>query len=264
MIDTLRHGWSRGGIEIKQFFRERESVVFTFAFPIVMLMIFGAVFKDEIFPGVSFRQYFTAGMIATGVVLTSFQSLAISLSMERDDGTLKRLRGTPLPPASFFLGKIFLVLFTSLVQTATLLLLGRLTMGLKLPATPELWLRFAWVFLLGVTAGTVLGIAFSSVPRSARSAPAVVSPIVIVLQFISGVYFVYNQLPSWMQNIASVFPLKWLAQGMRSVFLPNNFANYEVGHSWALSTTAAVLAGWALIGLGFCVKTFRWQRHDAG
>jgi ABC-2 type transport system permease protein len=203
-------------------------------------------------------------MIASGIVLSSFQSLAIGIAVERDDGSLKRLRGTPMPPAAYFLGKIGQVLVTSLIQNVILLLLSALLFDLTLPGTVQLWLRFAWIFLLGTAAGTVVGIAYSSVPRSARSAAAVVSPVVIVLQFISGVFFVFTQLPGWMQAIGSVFPLKWLTQGMRSVFLPAGFEPQEVSGSWQLPQTALVLAGWTIIGLLLCRWTFRWQRSDGG
>jgi ABC-2 type transport system permease protein len=255
---------ARTTIEFKQFFRERDAVVFTFAFPVIMLFIFGSVFTDEIAPGVSFTQYFAAGMIATGIVLSSFQSLAIGIAVERDDGTLKRLRGTPMPPVAYFLGKVGLVFTTSLIQLAVLLTIGGLFFGLTLPDSPALWLRFAWIFLLGIAAGTALGIAFSSVPRSARSAAAVVSPVVIVLQFVSGVYFVYTELPPWMQGVGAAFPLKWLAQGMRSVFLPDWFASEEASGSWQLVPIALVLAAWIVVGLALCLKTFRWLRRDAG
>jgi ABC-2 type transport system permease protein len=261
---TLRVGLSRTGVEVRQFFRERDSVVFTFLFPVIMLFIFGSVFSEEIAPGVSFTQYFAAGMVASGIVLSSFQALAIGIAIERDDGTLKRLRGTPMPPAAYFLGKIGQVLMTSLAQTAILLAVGALIFGLDLPATAELWLRFAWIFVLGAAAGTVAGIAFSSLPRSAKSAAAVVTPVVIVMQFISGVFFVYSELPGWMQDVAAVFPLKWLAQGMRSVFLPGSFEAQEVGGSWDLGTGAVVLLAWTVVGLALCVRTFRWQRRDAG
>lgn len=257
-------GVARTGIELKQFFRERDSMVFTFLFPVIMLFIFGSVFDAEIAPGVSFTQYFTAGMIASGIVLTSFQSLAISITLEREDGTLKRLRGTPMPPAAYFLGKIGLVLVTSLLQMALLLTVGALLFDLDLPSSGDAWLRFAWIFVLGTASGTVLGIAFSSVPRSARSAGAVVSPVVIVLQFLSGVFFVYSELPEWMRRVAELFPLKWLAQGMRSVFLPGSFEAEEVGGSWEVPWIALALGLWTVVGLVLCVRTFRWQRRDAG
>jgi ABC-2 type transport system permease protein len=262
--EILRLGLARTGIELRMFFRERDSMVFTFAFPVILLFIFGSVFSRDIAPGVSFTQYFAAGMIASGIVLSSFQSLAIAIAIERDDGTLKRLRGVPMPSTVYFLGKIGLVLVSSLVQLAVLLVVSALFFGLRLPSSAELWLRFAWIYVLGTTAGTVLGIAYSSIARSARSAAGVVSPVVIVLQFISGIFFVYSQLPPWMQHVGAVFPLKWIAQGMRSVFLPDAFAAQEVGRSWQLPQTALVLAAWAVVGLVVSTRSFRWTRRDAG
>ena len=266
---VLRLGAARTGYEVRTFFRERDAVVFIFAYPIIMLAIFATVFGQDGAtvgppPGIPFAQYFLPGMVATGIMLSSFQQLAISIAVERDDGGLKRLHGTPLPPASFFLGKIGGVLATSVVQTALLLAAAALFFDVPLPSTATAWGTFAWVFVLGIAAGTLCSVAFSSVPGSGKSASAVVTPIVLVLQFISGVFFVYNDLPSWMQHVASVFPLKWMAQGMRSVFLPPSAQSWEVSGSWQHGATAAILLGWAVAALVVGVRTFRWQRRDDG
>ena len=98
------------------------------------------------------------------------------------------------------------------------------------------------------------------VPKSGRGASAVVSPIVIILQFFSGVFFVFTQLPTWMQNVAALFPLKWLTQGMRSVFLPDSFATQEVAQSWEHGKTALILTAWLIAGFFIAIKTFRWER----
>jgi ABC-2 type transport system permease protein len=180
--------------------------------------------------------------------------------MERDDGTLKRLRGTPAPTASYFIGKIILVFVSMIVQVALLLAFGVALYGINLPSTPERWLTFIWVMLLGIASSTILGIAFSVVPKSGRGASAVVSPIVIILQFFSGVFFVFTQLPTWMQNFAALFPLKWLTQGMRSVFLPDSFATQEVAQSWEHGKTAIILTAWLVAGFFIALKTFRWER----
>ncbi len=259
-MNTFKIGVSRGNLEIRQFLRQRESVVFTLLFPVLLLLIFGSVFKDTIAPGVTFSQYFVAGMIASGLINTGFQQLAIMIPLERDDGTLKRLRGTPMPPTSYFIGKILSVLACMIVQIVLLLIVGALMFGVDLPTDLGRWVTFTWVTLLGITGSTLLGIAFSSVPRSGRGASAMVTPIVLVLQFISGVFFIFNQLPSWMQNVASIFPLKWLTQGMRSVFLPESFAAQEVAKSWEHGRVALMLSIWIVIGLVLALKTFRWER----
>jgi len=100
------------------------------------------------------------------------------------------------------------------------------------------------------------------VPSSGRAASAVVTPVVIILQFISGIFFQYENLPTWMQQIASIFPLKWMAQGMRSVFLPASAETIEIGGSWQHGATAAVLMVWLVLGLVIGVRGFKWTRRD--
>ena len=258
---ALQLGIRRGSLEIKQFMRQRESVVFTLLFPVILLAIFGSVFKDTIAPGVTFSQYFVAGMIASGLVNTGFQALAIMIPVERDFGTLKRLRGTPMPASSYFIGKTILVLISTVIQIILLLGFGLLFFGLELPSDATKWFTFAWLVVLGSACSTALGIAFSIVPKSGRGASAVVSPIVIILQFFSGVFFVFTQLPTWMQNFAALFPLKWLTQGVRSVFLPDSFAAQEVAKSWEHGRTALVLTAWLVAGFAIAIKTFRWERR---
>ncbi|GIG38949.1 ABC transporter permease [Cellulomonas phragmiteti] len=263
-----RLAWSRTTYEVVGFFRERDAVVFVFAYPILMLAIFAAAFgsDSEVLPGsgVYFPQYFLPGMVATGVMLSSFQNLAISIAAERDDGTLKRLRSTPLPPTAYFLGKTGQVLLTAGVQTALLLVVAAVVFDVPLPTDAGRWWTFAWVFALGTAAGAVCGVAYSSVPRSGRSASPVVIPVVLVLQFVSGVFFRFDELPTWMQQLASVFPLKWVAQGMRSVFLPDEARALEPAGTWQHGATAAVLAAWFVAALVVGVRTFRWRRRDDG
>jgi len=259
--EILRIGLLRSALEFKQFLRQRESVVFTLFFPVILLFIFGTVFKDTIAPGVTFSQYFVAGMIASGLVNTGFQQLAITIPMERDFGTLKRLRGTPMSVSSYFIGKALLVTILMIIQTVLLLFFGTLMFGLNMPTSLTLWWNFTWLVVLGSACSTVLGIAFSVVPKSGRGASAVVSPIVIILQFFSGVFFVFTSLPSWMQQFAALFPLKWLTQGMRSVFLPADFATQEVAGNWEIGKTALVLMVWLVAGLVISIKTFKWSRE---
>ena len=257
---ALQLGLRRGSLEIKQFMRQRESVVFTLLFPVILLAIFGSVFKDTIAPGVTFSQYFVAGMIASGLVNTGFQALAIMIPVERDFGTLKRLRGTPMPASSYFIGKTILVLVSTVIQILLLLGFGLLFFGLNLPSDPAKWFTFAWLVVLGSACSTALGIAFSIVPKSGRGASAVVSPVVIVLQFFSGVFFIFTDLPKWMQQIAAIFPLKWLTQGMRSVFLPDSFATREIAGNWETGRTFAIIGVWLIVGTILAIRTFKWDR----
>jgi len=258
--NAITLGIRRGGLEIRQFARQRESVVFTLLFPVILLIIFGSVFKDTIAPGVTFSQYFVAGMIASGLVNTGFQALAITIPLERDFGALKRLRGTPMPASSYFIGKVILVSVSMVIQIFMLLGFGLIFFGVEMPTDINKWITFTWLLLLGSACSTSLGIAFSIVPKSGRGASAVVSPIVIILQFFSGVFLIFTQLPPWMQQIAAIFPLKWLTQGMRSVFLPDSFAAEEVAKSWENGRTFTILMVWLVIGIFFSVRKFRWDR----
>jgi ABC-2 type transport system permease protein len=261
---VLPVGLARARLELLTFFREKDSLIWTLLYPVILLAIFGSVWDAEIAPGVSFAQYFLAGMVATGLMLVSFQQVALTIAMERDDGTLKRLEGTPMPRASYFLGKVGMVLVTGASQIVLLLAVGVAFFDVTLPTAPSDWATFGWVALLGITSGTLLGVAYSSVPRSGRSASAVVTPPLLILQFISGVFFVFNELPGWMQSLASLFPLKWMAQGMRSFFLPDSYATMEPAGSWQLGLVAAVLVAWTIGGLVLALTTFRWRRRDDG
>lgn len=256
---TLKLGILRGNIELRQFMRQRESVVFTIAFPLILLAIFGSVFSQNIAPGVTFSQYFVAGMIASGLVNSGFQNLAIMIPIERELGSLKRLRGTPMAATSYFIGKSILVFITMLIQVLLLLIAGVAFFGVDLPSDPYKWFTFTWLIILGSAAATTLGIAFSAVPKSGRGASAIVSPIVIVLQFISGVFFIFTQLPSWMQQVGAIFPLKWMTQAMRSVFLPDSFASQEVAGQWELGKSFIIILIWLIVGLIFSLRTFRWS-----
>ena len=266
---TISLGLSRIRYEVKAYFRQGDSVFFTFLFPLVFLTIFSVAFsqgnfgKDASGHAVTSAAYYLPGMLAAGLLLSGLQNMAIDIAGEKSDGTLKRLGGSPLPVFSYFIGKIGQVLVTGVLQAALLLLVAATAFGVKLPTDPARWLVFAWVFVLGVATCAILGIALSALPRTGKSATAVIIPITLILQFVSGVYLPFSALPSWLQNFASVFPLKWLAQGMRSVFLPDTFKAVEQGHSWNLSGVLIATLIWLVVGLILCRLTFHWIRKDS-
>lgn len=261
-MTALRFGLSRGGLEVRQFFRGRDSMVFSFLFPVMMLVVFAALFRGEVAPGVSFTRYFAAGMIATGLLGVGFQTLAIQIPIERDRDVLKRLMITPLPRSAYFIGKIVMVYTVGVGQILVLLITAVTLFDVPLPAGPAQWWTLIWVSGLGTAACTLCGVAFSSIPRDGRRAPALVTPVSLVLQFSSGVFLVYSEIPPWIQGFAAAFPLKWMAQGMRSAFLPESFESFEVGGSWALGRVLLVLTGWIVLGMLLCVLTFRWTARD--
>lgn len=266
----ISNGIASIGFELRGYFRAPDSVFFGFLFPILMLGIFGTAFasvgdvgaRPDGTGGISMAAYYLPGMVAAGVLLTGVQNLAMDIAHEKGTGWLRRLGGTPLSPVSYFIGKAGVVVIAGVFQLALLLAFAALVFRIALPTDPELWLRFAWIFLLGIATMSLLGVALSALPRSAKSATAVILPILLILQFISGVYLQFSMLPEWLQNVAAIFPLKWVAQGMRSVFLPEHFAALEPSGGWDLGLIALNLGIWFVIGLVLSVLTFRWVRRS--
>jgi ABC-2 type transport system permease protein len=249
---------ARTRFELRIFFRDRRSVFFTVVLPIMLLVIFGSIFgKAKLGHGVRFSQYFVAGMLASAILYSSFQQLAIMIPEERANGTLKRLKGSPLPPAAYFGGKFLATVVVYIIQATGLFVIGASAYHVQLPHGVG-WLHFVWISLLGLLASALLGIAFSSLARDGRAASALASPVLLFLQFSSGVYMVFTTLPSWMQHVGALFPLKWLAQSMRGVFLPEIFAAAEPGHSFAFGETALVLSIWVVVGGILCWRRFAW------
>ncbi len=258
---AARIGLARVGLELKLFFRERQQVVFSFAYPVIMLVIFAAVLGGDERPGdVPFTHYFLAGIAATGIMLSSFQAVGTAIAAEREAGQLERLQLLGTPPVAYFAGKAGQVLVTTAAQLALLLPLAHYAYDVPMPADLGHWLTFGWVAVLGALAGTVLGVAVSALRGTAASVTTGISAFAIVLQFFSGVFFGFLELPGWMQQLAAVFPLKWLTQGMRSAFLPEEAGAFEIAGGWEHGRTALVLAAWVIIGAVVCMRTFRWRR----
>jgi ABC-2 type transport system permease protein len=260
-----RTGGVRGRLEIVTFFREKEAVAFVFTLPAVLLVLLGTIFGHQAaVEGVTVGQLFTAGMAAGGIASTSFQYLGIAIATERDLGMLKRLRGTPMPVAGYFLSKVIQVLLCTIAELVLLIAVGMTFYHLQLPDSLGRWWTLTWVFVLGVVACSLLGIAASGLPRSYRSATAVITFPFIILQFISGVYVPFSDVPHWLQQVAALFPLKWMSEGLRSVFLPAQAAALEPTHTWEHGRIALVLVAWIAGGLVLCLTTFRWRSSRDG
>ncbi|WP_433365128.1 ABC transporter permease [Streptosporangium sp. CA-115845] len=251
---------ARSSVELKSFFRNRQSLVFTLFFPVILLVVFGAIFTGKVEgTQTDFRQVFMAGIVAAGVMSTAFSGLAINIAIERDTGLISRLAMTPMPKPAYFIGKLVKVVVTTVVETVLLLGIAVTAFGLPWPSTAHRWFTLAWVLTLGTVTCALAGIAYSAAIPNSRSAAAIVTPVFMVLQFISGVFYPFHQLPEWMQNTAALFPVKWMAQGFRSVFLPDGFTVVEPAGGWELGRIALVLGLWAVGGLLLTALTFGWR-----
>lgn len=261
---ALRVGLSRGWMEIRTFAREWESVIFTFSLPALILVMFASIFDGIYDMGIPAVDYYLPGLIAMGLMSVSFQTLGTTIASEREYGTLRRLRGTPMPPSAYFVGKTTLVLFLALGQLAFLLAVAGLFFDATLPTTVEAWTTIAWVFVLGTVGCSLLGIAISSLARSVQAASAVVVVPFLLLQFTSGIFVPVMALPEWVLNGASLFPLLWMAQGMRAAFFPDEMAALEPSGSWDLHMAALALGAWCVVGLALTLLTFRWKTRKDG
>jgi ABC-2 type transport system permease protein len=233
----------------------------------MLLVVFSAVFTGSIFgpvgePPLPFRQYFAAGMIASGIMSAAFTTLAVSVAIEQHDGTLKRLAGTPLPKGAYFAGKVLSVTALAFLSSGLMLVVGVSIYGLDLPSTPSRWFALVWVPVLGIASCCLLGLAFTRLVKTAKGAAAVVVAPYLLLQFTSGVFFVFSDLPEWMQRLAALFPLKWIAQGLRYALLPDWVGGNEPAGGWELDRVAGVLLAWVVVGAVIARLTFRWDRSD--
>lgn len=245
--------------EVIKFFKRFDNVFFIFLFPTLMFALFATIFGNSNFGEFKASQYFLPAMLGQGFLASTFQLIAMTITTERDSGALKRFRITPMSPFVYFASKVLLMIIATLGSSVLLFTAGVLGFGVTAPDAYG-WLTLAWVFALSVICGTLLGVAIGSVLRDANMANAVITPIIIILPFISGVYFQWDALPSWLQHIASVFPLRWQVQAAKSAFLPEAFATNTGLPGWQVGTAAAVLVGWSLLGLIFALRTFSWSR----
>lgn len=250
---------ARGEVEVKQYFRSKDAVVFTLALPVVLLALLASIFSGFVHgTTVHFSQVYTTGLLAGGVASTSFLNLAVAIAGERENGGLKRLAGTPMPRPAYFIGKAILVLVTCTLEVAVLLVFGHFAYGVQFPSSAGRWWTFVWVTVLGATSMALLGIFLSSLPRSARSAAPVANLPLLVLEFISGVFVPFTALSRGLYGFAGFFPLRWISEGYASALLPSYFQQLEPGHHWDHALMAIVMAAWCVAGLALSAKTFRW------
>ncbi|MEB4211292.1 ABC transporter permease [Mycobacterium sp. 94-17] len=256
----LRIGLSRVVPELKMFYRRPEQVVLTFSMPAVIGILLGSIFSAKL-PNseTSTGAVIAASILAYGILSTSFINLGISIAADRESGALRRLRGTPTAASSYFIGKIALVAVASLAEAVVLLSAGVFVFKLHLPTTGFGWFILAWVFILGIVSCSLLGIFVSNLASNAVSAAVITNGPGVALQFVSGTYVPLVALPTWMLTLGSVFPVKWMAQGFRSVLLPPDMAAFEPAGSWEHWQTFLILTAWSIGGLIACLTVFRWS-----
>ncbi len=237
--------------EQRLFWRSREAAVFVFVFPLLLYALLGSVYGDEI-DGVPAEDVLLSGLIGYGAANTAFAGLAIILVGRRESGVLKRLRATPLPPATYIAAVLLSTLATFALQTVALVALGRLAFGASLPANP---LGLAGAVVLGALAFAGLGVGAAALIRSAEGVSAVVNVIVLPMAFLSGSFGPTADFPAFLQAVADVLPLTYFLDVVDGVYLRGDSLFADPG-------ALAVVVAWGVAGLVVALARFGWMPRE--
>jgi ABC-2 type transport system permease protein len=237
----------------KAFWRNPASAFFTFAFPLMFLVIFTALLgHSTVHLGtrtVNTSTYYVASMAAFAVITACYTNIAITMSFQRDAGILKRTNGTPLPSASFLGARLLHALLIAVVLVVLTAAFGRAFYHADVPTGITL-LRFLIMLLVGAAAFCALGFAITAVIPNADASPAIVNATILPLLFLSGIFIpLGNNSPSWILWVARIFPVKHFGDGMQAGFLGTSF-------HW---TDVLVVAAWGLAGLLLATRYFSWE-----
>jgi ABC-2 type transport system permease protein len=233
------------------FWRSREAAFFIFLFPLLLFLLLGSVYHGR-YQGVPPAWAVLAGLVGYGCANTAFAGLAIQLVIRRESGILKRLRSTPLPPATYVVALLVSTLIVFALQTVALFLLGRALYGTPFPPAVG---SFVVTVVIGAAAFAALGTATASAIRSAEGSSAVVNFILLPMAFLTGAFGPTKGYPTVLRAIGDVLPLKYFVRLVNAVYLH--------GHGfWTQPGALAVLGAWGVAGLVFTVFRFRWEPRE--
>jgi ABC-2 type transport system permease protein len=241
--------WRQFRLERRMFWRNPSAAFFNFVLPLIFLVLFGAIFSgdrknlDIVIPGI-------AGM---NVMATTFSALAMNLTFLREEGVLKRIRGTPLSGGAYLSGIFGNVIVNATVQVAIVVVAGKLFFGLPWPRE---WVALVVFLYVGVACLASLGVAFSHLIPNFDAAPAYVNIVYLPSIFIGGVFFdpahVHSKILS---DIAEVIPLSHVVAGLRGAMVSGQGVGHHVGD-------LAVVLAWTALGVTFAVRGFSWGKSD--
>jgi len=237
----------------KAFWRNPASAFFTFAFPLMFLVIFTALLGHYTVRigarTIDTSTYYVASMATFAAITACFNNIAMGLSFQREDGVLKRTNGTPLPAASFIGARILHAVFISVLLVALTAAFGYAFYHASIPTGLSL-LRFAIAILVGSAAFCALGMALTAVVPNADAAGPIVNAVILPVEFLSGIFIAFgNSTPDWILWVARVFPVRHFALSMQAGFLGTAF-------SW---TDVLVVAAWGVAGLLLAIRFFSWE-----
>ncbi len=248
------------------FWRNPASAFFTFAFPLMFLVIFTSLLGggSESIGGVDLATstYFVGAMAAFGVISACFTNIAIQTTFNRDAGILKRLRGTPLPAGAYMGARVLHGMVVGAILVLITLLFGMIAYDSPWPTGRPL-AEFTVTFLVGSLSFAALALALTAVIPNADAAPPIVNASILPLLFLSGIFIPLNDdAPAWMTTVSDIFPVKHFADAMRSSFLGNLTVPTPDGPLRALPfdwADVAIIGAWGLVGLVLAARYFSWE-----
>ncbi|MFN2451606.1 MAG: ABC transporter permease [Candidatus Dormibacteria bacterium] len=238
--------------EQRSLWRNPASAFFTLVLPLVFLVIFASLFRNSRVSqlgNIPFDQYYVPALAAFGVMGATFTNLAITISLRRDSGGLKRLRATPLPRWVFFAGLIGSAILVALLMVVLTTAVGVLFYGLHFSGH---YLQTGLVLAVGAGCFSALGIALTCLVPNADAAPAVVNGVFLPLVMISGTFFPVEGAPAFLRTIADVFPIRHFTRAVVAVYNPQGGAGLPGGD-------LLVLLAWGGVALLVALRGFRWE-----
>ena len=237
----------------KAFWRNPASAFFTFAFPLMFLVIFTALLGHGLIrlDGRSVHQstYYVAAMASFAVISASYTNVAMTVTFQRDAGVLKRTHGTPLPAISYLGARVLHSLFVAVLLVVITAAFGRAFYAADVPTGASL-ARFVLMLVVGSASFCALGFAITSLIPNADAAAAVVNATILPLLFLSGIFIpLGDHAPTWLIWVARIFPVRHFAAGLQAGFIGTAF-------SWS---DVLVVSGWGVGGLLLAVRYFSWE-----
>jgi ABC-2 type transport system permease protein len=239
----------------KAFWRNPAAAFFTFAFPLLFLVIFTTLFgsADININGheVSVATFYITGIAAFSVITACYTNIAMSLTFARDLGVLKRVKGTPLPGWAYLAARMLHAVAIAILLVVICLLFGMLLYDAELPAgsIPA----FVITLAVGAACFSALGMAVTTIVPNADAAPAIVNATILPLFFISDVFIPLQDPPAWLDMAGKIFPVRHFSEAMQQVFFP---PAGSAGFAW---TSLGVLALWGALGLLIAIRRFSWE-----
>ena len=248
MISKVLH---QAKFDLLIFRRNPAATFFTLILPLIFLVLFTALFgNNTTADGIKVSTFYVPGILALAIVSATAVNLAITMTTRRERGVLKRIRSTPLPSWVFIASQAIGGLVLSILMTLIISVLGTTVYGAEFPiaSLPSLVITL----IVGATSLTAVGLAMTVIIPSEDAAPAVTNAIMLPLYFISGIFVPDDDIPSWVSDIGSLFPVSHLNQALQEFYLPQPDGADLPRNHWL------VIAGWGIVCAGIALKWFRW------